>query len=126
GRELRPSAGRRDRRQPARGRARMASRRRARESGAGLPRMLRDCYPRVCPRDRPRLVHQDASQEDMKSAAGEARTKEETAMYRKIMVAFDGSPESRLAVDECSHLMQVSGREIHLVCVLHDPSPYLL
>ena len=47
-------------------------------------------------------------------------------MYRRILVAFDGSPESRLAVDECSHLMQVSQREIHLVCVLHDPSPYLL
>jgi nucleotide-binding universal stress UspA family protein len=47
-------------------------------------------------------------------------------MYQKILVSFDGSPESRLAVDECSHLMQVSGRQIHLVCVLHDPSPYLL
>lgn len=47
-------------------------------------------------------------------------------MYRKILVAFDGSPESRLAVDECTHLIQVSGREIHLVCVVHDPSPYLL
>jgi nucleotide-binding universal stress UspA family protein len=47
-------------------------------------------------------------------------------MYQKILVAFDGSPESRLAVDECSQLTQVSGREIHLVCVLHDPSPYLL
>lgn len=47
-------------------------------------------------------------------------------MYQKILVAFDGSPESRVAVEECSHLMQVSGREIHLVCVLHDPSPYLL
>jgi nucleotide-binding universal stress UspA family protein len=47
-------------------------------------------------------------------------------MYRKILVAFDGSPESRLAVDECAQLMQVPGREIHLVCVLHDPSPYLL
>jgi nucleotide-binding universal stress UspA family protein len=47
-------------------------------------------------------------------------------MYQKILVAFDGSPVSRLAVDECSHLMQVSGRQIHLVCVLHDPSPYLL
>ena len=47
-------------------------------------------------------------------------------MYRKILVAFDGSPESRLAVDECSQLVQVPGREIHLVCVLHDPSPYLL
>ena len=44
----------------------------------------------------------------------------------RILVAFDGSPESRVAVDECSHLMQVSGRQIHLVCVLHDPSPYLL
>ena len=39
-------------------------------------------------------------------------------MYRRILVAFDGSKESRVAVDECSHLMQVSGREIHLVCVL--------
>ena len=36
-------------------------------------------------------------------------------MYRKILVAFDGSPESRLAVDECSQLVQVP-----------DPSPYLL
>ena len=47
-------------------------------------------------------------------------------MYRKILVAFDGSPESRLAVDECAHLITVSGREIHLACVVHDPSPYLL
>ena len=42
-------------------------------------------------------------------------------MYRKILVAFDGSPESRLAVEECSQLVRVEGREIHLVCVLHDP-----
>jgi nucleotide-binding universal stress UspA family protein len=47
-------------------------------------------------------------------------------MYRKILVAFDGSPESRVAVDECAHLITVSGREIHLACVVHDPSPYLL
>ena len=47
-------------------------------------------------------------------------------MYQKVLVAFDGSPESRLAVDECSHLMPIAGREIHLICVLHDPSPYLL
>ena len=44
-------------------------------------------------------------------------------MYRRILVAFDGSPESRLAVDECAHLITVSGREIHLVCVVHDPRP---
>jgi nucleotide-binding universal stress UspA family protein len=47
-------------------------------------------------------------------------------MYQKVLVAFDGSPESRLAVDECSHLAPIAGREIHLICVLHDPSPYLL
>jgi nucleotide-binding universal stress UspA family protein len=47
-------------------------------------------------------------------------------MYQKILVAFDGSPESRLALDECDHLLAVSGREIHIVCVVHDPSPYLL
>src|SRR5205085_5399654 len=51
---------------------------------------------------------------------------EGSAMYRKILVAFDGSPESRLAVDECAHLINVTGREIHLACVVHDPSPYLL
>src|SRR6476620_10450041 len=72
--------------------------------------MLCDCYARVCARHRSRLVHTQIR---------------EVAMYRKILVAFDGSPESRLAVDECSR-MQVSGREIHLVCVLHNPSPYLL
>src|SRR5215813_9329341 len=71
--------------------------------------MLCDCYAGIRACDRARMVHS-----------------EEVNMYRKILVAFDGSPESRLAVDECAHLIQVSGREIHLVCVLHDPSPYLL
>ena len=47
-------------------------------------------------------------------------------MYRKILVAYDGSPESRLAVDECVHLTPQSDRHVHLACVLHDPSPYLL
>ena len=47
-------------------------------------------------------------------------------MYRKILVAYDGSPESRLAVDECVHLMPHTDRMVHLACVLHDPSPYLL
>ena len=37
-------------------------------------------------------------------------------MYQRILVAFDGSPESRLAVDDCSQLRQVSGREIHVEC----------
>jgi nucleotide-binding universal stress UspA family protein len=47
-------------------------------------------------------------------------------MYRKILVAYDGSPESRLAVDECVHLTPQAERMVHLACVLHDPSPYLL
>src|SRR6267378_780240 len=47
-------------------------------------------------------------------------------MYRKILVAYDGSPESRLAVDECVHLTPQPDRQVHLACVLHDPSPYLL
>ena len=47
-------------------------------------------------------------------------------MYRRILVAYDGSPESRLAVDECVHLTPQAERHIHLACVLHDPSPYLL
>jgi nucleotide-binding universal stress UspA family protein len=51
---------------------------------------------------------------------------QETAMYRRILVAYDGSPESRLAVDECVHLSLQPERHIHLACVLHDPSPYLL
>ena len=42
-----------------------------------LPRMLRDCYARVCARDRSRLVHPQTR---------------EIAMYQKILVAFDGSP----------------------------------
>jgi nucleotide-binding universal stress UspA family protein len=47
-------------------------------------------------------------------------------MYRKILVAYDGSPESKLAVDECVHLTPQADRQVHLACVLHDPSPYLL
>ena len=47
-------------------------------------------------------------------------------MYRKILVAYDGSPESKLAVDECVHLTPQAERMVHLACVLHDPSPYLL
>jgi nucleotide-binding universal stress UspA family protein len=47
-------------------------------------------------------------------------------MYLRILVAYDGSPESRLAVDECVHLTPQPERMIHLACVLHDPSPYLL
>jgi len=47
-------------------------------------------------------------------------------MYRNVLVAFDGSPESRVAVAECEHLAPVAERVVHLACVVHDPSVFLL
>lgn len=47
-------------------------------------------------------------------------------MYRKILVAYDGSPESRLALDECIRLAPGPTAEIHLAGVVHDPSLYIL
>jgi nucleotide-binding universal stress UspA family protein len=46
-------------------------------------------------------------------------------MYRRVLVAYDGSPESKLAVDECRHLTLQPDRMIHLACVLHRPSPHV-
>lgn len=59
-------------------------------------------------------------------SAAKSPIPEVVIMYRNILVAYDGSPESRLALDECAHLLPQAGREIHVACVLHDPSPYLL
>jgi nucleotide-binding universal stress UspA family protein len=47
-------------------------------------------------------------------------------MYRKILVAYDGSPESRLALDECLRLAPGPSAAIHLAGVVHDPSLYVL
>jgi nucleotide-binding universal stress UspA family protein len=47
-------------------------------------------------------------------------------MYRKILVAYDGSPESRLALDECIRLAPGPETAIHLAGVVHDPSLYVL
>ena len=47
-------------------------------------------------------------------------------MYRKILVAYDGSPESRLALDECIRLAPDPATAIHLAGVVHDPSLYIL
>jgi len=47
-------------------------------------------------------------------------------MYRKILVAYDGSPESRLALDECVRLAPDPATAIHLAGVVHDPSLYVL
>jgi nucleotide-binding universal stress UspA family protein len=46
-------------------------------------------------------------------------------MYKTVLVAYDGSPESRLAVEECRHLTLQADRTIHLACVLHRPSPHV-
>jgi nucleotide-binding universal stress UspA family protein len=47
-------------------------------------------------------------------------------MYRKILVAYDGSPESRLALDECIRLAPGHATPVHLAGVVHDPSLYIL
>ncbi|HEV8502372.1 MAG TPA: universal stress protein [Casimicrobiaceae bacterium] len=47
-------------------------------------------------------------------------------MYQRILVAYDGSDASRLAIDECAHLTPVAGREVHVACVIHDPSAFVL
>ncbi len=47
-------------------------------------------------------------------------------MYQRILVAYDGSDASRLAIDECTHLTPVAGREVHVACVIHDPSAFVL
>jgi len=46
-------------------------------------------------------------------------------MYRKILVAYNGTPESQLALNECIRLAPGPEAEIHLVVVV-TPPPYLL
>jgi nucleotide-binding universal stress UspA family protein len=47
-------------------------------------------------------------------------------MFRRILVAFDGSAASRLALDECLRLVPGSETDVHLVGILHPPPIYLL
>src|SRR5437016_4162344 len=42
---------------------------------------------------------------------------QEKHMYQKILVAYDGSPESRSALHECIHIEPPSSAEIHLLAV---------
>ncbi|SMP70073.1 universal stress protein [Noviherbaspirillum suwonense] len=46
-------------------------------------------------------------------------------MYRTILVAYNGSPESRYALHECIKLAPGSETQVHLVVVV-TPPPYLL
>ena len=47
-------------------------------------------------------------------------------MYRKILVAYNGTPESRSALDEAVRIAPDPSVEIHLAGVVHYPSAYLL
>lgn len=46
-------------------------------------------------------------------------------MYRKILVAYNGTPESRLALNECVRLAPGPSADIHLLAVI-TPVPFLL
>ena len=46
-------------------------------------------------------------------------------MYRKILVAYNGTPESRLALQECIHLAPGPAAQIHLLAVV-TPTPIVL
>lgn len=47
-------------------------------------------------------------------------------MYRRILVAYNGAPESRLALDEAVRIAPDASVEVHLAAVVHYPSAYLL
>ncbi|WP_353155076.1 universal stress protein [Herminiimonas fonticola] len=42
-------------------------------------------------------------------------------MYRKILVAYNGTPESRSALQECIRLNPEPSTEIHLLAVINPP-----
>jgi nucleotide-binding universal stress UspA family protein len=46
-------------------------------------------------------------------------------MYRKILIAYNGTPESRLALEECKRLAPGPSAEIHLLAVI-TPVPIVL
>ena len=47
-------------------------------------------------------------------------------MERQILVAYNGTPESRSALDEAAELAPGASVEVHLAGVVHYPSAYLL
>ncbi len=44
-------------------------------------------------------------------------------MYRKILIAYNGTPESASALQECIRLRPDPDVEIHLLGVIDDPTP---
>ena len=47
-------------------------------------------------------------------------------MYRKILVAYNGTPSRALALDEAVRIAPDASVEVHLAGVVHYPSAYLL
>ena len=47
-------------------------------------------------------------------------------MYRKILVAYNGTPESRSALQECIRLAPSPSTEIHLLVVVNPPQAVVL
>ena len=46
-------------------------------------------------------------------------------MYQNILVAYNGTPESEVALQECIRMAPVSAAQVHLLAVV-SPPPYLL
>ncbi len=46
-------------------------------------------------------------------------------MYRKILVAYNGTPESRFALQECMRLASGTPAEVHLLAVVTPPPIWL-
>ncbi len=46
-------------------------------------------------------------------------------MYQRILVAYNGTPESRVALEECLKLAPSASANVHLLAVVSSP-PYLL
>ena len=47
-------------------------------------------------------------------------------MYSRILVAYNGTPESRSALDEAARIAPGATVEVHLAGVVHYPAAYLL
>ncbi|HTH45539.1 MAG TPA: universal stress protein [Oxalicibacterium sp.] len=47
-------------------------------------------------------------------------------MYRKILVAYNGTPESRSALQECVQLAPGPDTEIHLLAVINPPQSVVI
>lgn len=47
-------------------------------------------------------------------------------MYRKILVAYNGTPESRSALEECVRLSPGPGTDIHLLVVANPPQSVII